>query len=75
VSTVQQEKAAAFRRLHDGEPFVIPNPWDAGSARVPEALGFRAEVAGADQGLARGPIRKFRVRRCPAAALIHLAAP
>jgi len=31
-----------FRALHDGPPFVIPNPWDAGSARVFEALGFQA---------------------------------
>jgi len=38
----QQEKGAAFRALHEGEPFVIPNPWDAGSARVLEALGFKA---------------------------------
>jgi len=38
----QQRKAAAFRALHEGEPFVIPNPWDAGSARVLEALGFEA---------------------------------
>ena len=38
----QQQKAEAFRALHEGEPFVIPNPWDAGSARVLEALGFRA---------------------------------
>ena len=37
-----QEKAQAFRALHEGEPFVIPNPWDAGSARVFEALGFEA---------------------------------
>ena len=36
------EKGEAFRALHEGEPFVIPNPWDAGSARVLEALGFRA---------------------------------
>jgi len=35
-------KAEAFAALHSGEPFVIPNPWDAGSARVLEALGFRA---------------------------------
>jgi 2-methylisocitrate lyase-like PEP mutase family enzyme len=35
-------KAEAFRALHAGEPFVIPNPWDAGSARVLEALGFPA---------------------------------
>ena len=35
-------KAEAFRALHEGEPFVIPNPWDAGSARMLEALGFQA---------------------------------
>src|ERR671924_2014721 len=36
-------KADAFRARHEGpEPFLIPNPWDAGSARVLEALGFRA---------------------------------
>jgi 2-methylisocitrate lyase-like PEP mutase family enzyme len=34
--------AAEFRALHEGEPFVIPNPWDAGSARMLEELGFRA---------------------------------
>jgi 2-methylisocitrate lyase-like PEP mutase family enzyme len=38
----QEAKGAAFRALHEAEPFVIPNPWDAGSARVLEALGFRA---------------------------------
>jgi 2-methylisocitrate lyase-like PEP mutase family enzyme len=38
----QHEKAATFQALHAGEPFVIPNPWDAGSARVLEALGFKA---------------------------------
>ena len=38
----RRRKAEAFRALHEGEPFVIPNPWDAGSARVLEALGFRA---------------------------------
>jgi 2-methylisocitrate lyase-like PEP mutase family enzyme len=40
--TTQAEKGAAFRALHEGEPFVIPNPWDVGSARVLEALGFQA---------------------------------
>src|ERR1051325_10361103 len=38
----QTEKAEAFRALHEGEPFVIPNPWDAGSARALEAMGFKA---------------------------------
>ena len=32
----------AFRALHEGEPFLIPNPWDAGSARMLEELGFKA---------------------------------
>src|SRR5438876_2063622 len=40
--TRQERKAAEFRALHAGEPFVIPNPWDAGSARVLAALGFKA---------------------------------
>jgi 2-methylisocitrate lyase-like PEP mutase family enzyme len=35
-------KAEAFQALHEGEPFVIPNPWDAGSAKVLERLGFKA---------------------------------
>ncbi len=38
----QGEKAEAFVALHAGDPFVIPNPWDAGSARVLAALGFKA---------------------------------
>ncbi|MDQ4018349.1 MAG: isocitrate lyase/phosphoenolpyruvate mutase family protein [Actinomycetota bacterium] len=38
----QREKAETFRRLHAGEAFVIPNPWDVGSARALEALGFSA---------------------------------
>jgi len=38
----QQGKGEAFRALHEGDPFVIPNPWDVGSARVLEALGFEA---------------------------------
>src|SRR6266487_6381197 len=41
-TVTQREKGEAFRALHLGEPFVLPNPWDAGSARMLEALGFRA---------------------------------
>ena len=47
----QHEKAEAFRALHEGEPFIIPNPWDAGSAKVLAALGFRA-LAGTSSGFA-----------------------
>lgn len=32
----------AFRRLHEGGCFVIPNPWDVGSARYLQHLGFPA---------------------------------
>src|SRR3954452_9012330 len=35
-------KAETFRALHAGEPFVIPNPWDAGSAKVLAKAGFKA---------------------------------
>jgi 2-methylisocitrate lyase-like PEP mutase family enzyme len=39
----QNEKAVRFRSLHEGpDVFVIPNPWDAGSARILAGLGFRA---------------------------------
>jgi 2-methylisocitrate lyase-like PEP mutase family enzyme len=41
VST-QRDKAERFKALHEGSPFVIPNPWDVGSAKVLEALGFPA---------------------------------
>jgi 2-methylisocitrate lyase-like PEP mutase family enzyme len=47
----QDQKGAAFRDLHAGEPFVIPNPWDAGSARVLAALGFKA-LASTSSGFA-----------------------
>ena len=42
METTQFDKAAAFKALHEGEPFVIPNPWDAGSAKALAALGFKA---------------------------------
>ena len=51
VTTRQQQKAAAFAALHAGEPFVLPNPWDAGSARVLAALGFKA-LASTSSGFA-----------------------
>src|SRR6266567_795404 len=47
----QALKAALFQALHAGEPFVIPNPWDAGSARVLAALGFQA-LASTSSGFA-----------------------
>jgi len=49
--TKQERKAVEFQALHAGEAFVIPNPWDAGSARVLEALGFKA-LASTSSGFA-----------------------
>jgi 2-methylisocitrate lyase-like PEP mutase family enzyme len=36
------DKRAAFRRLHESGCFVIPNPWNVGSARYLQGLGFKA---------------------------------
>src|ERR1700688_507940 len=43
MSATQNERAARFRALHDGPgAFVIPTPWDVGSALVLAGLGFQA---------------------------------
>src|SRR5947207_1772460 len=42
MTSRQREKAERFQTLHEGKAFVIPNPWDAGSAKVLAALGFQA---------------------------------
>jgi 2-methylisocitrate lyase-like PEP mutase family enzyme len=60
------EKRAAFRAMHTSGCFVLPNPWDAGSARYLQTLGFQAvattssgfawSVAHADNSLPRDAI-------------------
>jgi len=47
----QQQKAERFQALHQGPLFVIPNPWDAGSARLLAGFGFKA-LATTSAGLA-----------------------
>src|SRR3982750_988245 len=48
----QLERAEAFRALHEMPgAFIIPNPWDAGTARLLAALGFEA-LATTSLGLA-----------------------
>jgi 2-methylisocitrate lyase-like PEP mutase family enzyme len=37
-----EDRVAEFHRLHSSGTFVMPNPWDAGSARALEQLGFTA---------------------------------
>jgi 2-methylisocitrate lyase-like PEP mutase family enzyme len=49
--STQAQKAERFRALHEGDPFVIPNPWDAGSAKLLAALGFEA-LASTSSGFA-----------------------
>jgi 2-methylisocitrate lyase-like PEP mutase family enzyme len=54
MATTQSEKAARFRALHQAPgAFVIPNPWDAGSARILAGLGFEALAtsSGASAGI------------------------
>ena len=38
----QAEKGSAFAALHEGEAFIIPTPWDIGSAKMLAGLGFQA---------------------------------
>ena len=39
---VHDDRVAAFHQLHAAGCFVMPNPWDAGSARALEQMGFKA---------------------------------
>jgi 2-methylisocitrate lyase-like PEP mutase family enzyme len=50
VSSVA-DKRRAFRKLHEAGCFVIPNPWDIGSARYLQSLGFKA-LASTSSGFA-----------------------
>ncbi|OAT70346.1 2-methylisocitrate lyase [Mycobacteroides immunogenum] len=49
--TSQHERAVAFATLHQSGTFVVPNPWDAGTARILTAYGFPA-LATTSAGLA-----------------------
>jgi len=49
--TDQYHRAETFAALHDGPTFVLPNPWDAGTARLFTGLGFAA-LATTSGGLA-----------------------
>jgi 2-methylisocitrate lyase-like PEP mutase family enzyme len=45
------DKRRVFRQLHEAGCFVIPNPWDVGSARMLQGLGFQA-LASTSSGFA-----------------------
>jgi len=52
MSNTQRDKALLFKKLHEEEGlFIIPNPWDAGSAKMLAGLGFKA-MATTSAGLA-----------------------
>lgn len=51
MAATTADKRATFRRLHEGGCFVLPNPFDAGSARALEHLGFKA-IASTSAGFA-----------------------
>lgn len=42
MSVSADEKRAAFRKLHASGCFVLPNPWDIGSAKLLQTIGFKA---------------------------------
>jgi 2-methylisocitrate lyase-like PEP mutase family enzyme len=60
------DKRRAFQQLHQSGCFVIPNPWDVGSARYLQSLGFKALATTSSgfawtQGRADGAIWRDRV--------------
>ena len=70
--TRQTDQAEAFRQLHaKGSCFVIPNPWDFGSARLLEHLGFKA-LASSSAGFAFS-IAKSDLSISKSSLLTHLA--
>ena len=58
MSRTTKEKRSAFRALHESGCFVLPNPWDVGSARMLQHLGFSA-VASTSAGFAWSTGRGF----------------
>ena len=51
MSPTISDKRAAFRHLHESGCFVLPNPWDVGSAKILQHLGFKA-LASTSAGMA-----------------------
>jgi 2-methylisocitrate lyase-like PEP mutase family enzyme len=70
MTTTQTEKANRFRALHQGPgAFVIPNPWDAGSARILAGLGFLALATSSSASAGTLGRRDGRVMREEALAM------
>ena len=73
MSVTQGNKAARFRELHASPgAFIIPNPWDAGSARVLAGLGF--EALATSSGASAGTLGRRDGRVSREEALAHAKA-
>lgn len=71
----QNEKALRFRALHErAGAFLIPNPWDAGSARILAALGFEAFATSSGAAAATYGRRDGRLTRQEAIASVRAIA-
>jgi 2-methylisocitrate lyase-like PEP mutase family enzyme len=64
----QVDRRATFRKLHERDCFVMPNPWDVGAARLLQALGFPA-LATTSAGMAFS--RGLPDGRVPRAAVLE----
>jgi 2-methylisocitrate lyase-like PEP mutase family enzyme len=73
MTTSPSDKATRFRALHEGpSAFLIPNPWDAGSARMLAALGFQALAT--SSGASAGTLGRRDGRVTREEALAHARA-
>src|SRR5437879_13279840 len=73
MTASQSDKAARFRALHRGPgAFLIPNPWDAGSARILAGLGFQALAT--SSGACAGTLGKRDGKLTREEALAHARA-
>src|SRR6187200_1744914 len=59
----RQTKREVFRQLHESGCFAIPNPWDIGSARYLQHLGFKAMATTSagyafSRGLSDGAVKR-----------------
>lgn len=63
MSVSIEHKRASFRRLHQSGCFVLPNPWDVGSARLLAGMGFKA-LASTSSGYAWSNGRRDNTMSC-----------
>src|SRR5687767_14432065 len=75
MSTTQSDKANRFRALHEGpDAFLMPNPFDGGSTRLLERLGFQALATSSGASAAALGKRDGQLSRDEAIAHIRLIA-